>query len=246
AFLAAHAPFDLVRTNLQSLDLSFEPLDYFTLSHGLPSWQSFDVTLDPMLQMFHLLLLLSMKGCPDRPLGNVIISRVYYVEGLRHNLFSVGQFCDTDLEVAFQKNTCFIRNLEGVDLLSGSQDTNLYTMSRDDMLKTSPICLLSKASKTKSWLWHHYLSHLNFGTLNKLAKDGLARGIPKLKFQKDHQCSTCALGKSKKSSHQPKAEDTNQEKLYLLHMDLCGLMRVESITGKKYILVIVDDYSRFT
>ncbi|GKD36516.1 retrovirus-related pol polyprotein from transposon TNT 1-94, partial [Tanacetum coccineum] len=79
-----------------------------------------------------------------------------------------------------------------------------------------------------------------------LAKDGLARGIPKLKFQKDHLCSECTLGKSKKSSYQPKAEDTNQEKLYLLHMDLCGPMRVESINGKKYILVIVDDYSRFT
>ncbi|GJZ00145.1 retrovirus-related pol polyprotein from transposon TNT 1-94 [Tanacetum coccineum] len=136
----------------------------------------------------------------------------------RHNLFSIGQFCDVDLEVAFRKNTCFIWNLEGVDLLSGSRDTNLYTISLDDMLKTSLICLLSKASKTKSWLWHRRLSHLNFGTLNKLAKDGLARGIPKLKFQKDHLCSACALGKSKKSSHQPKAEDTNQEKLYLLHM----------------------------
>ncbi|GKF09001.1 retrovirus-related pol polyprotein from transposon TNT 1-94, partial [Tanacetum coccineum] len=79
-----------------------------------------------------------------------------------------------------------------------------------------------------------------------LAKDGLARGIPRLKFQKDHLCSACALGKSKKTSHQPKAEDTNQEKLYLLHMDLCGPMRVASINGKMYILVIVDDYSRFT
>ncbi|GJY49448.1 retrovirus-related pol polyprotein from transposon TNT 1-94 [Tanacetum coccineum] len=185
-------------------------------------------------------------GYDDYQLGNVIISRVYYVEGLGHNLFSVGQFCDADLEVAFQKNTCFIWNLEGVDLLSGSRDTNLYIISLDDMLKTSSICLLSKASKTKSWLWHRQLSHLNFGTLNKLAKDGLARDIPKLKFQKDHLCSACALGKSKKYSHQPKAEDTNQEKLYLLHMDLCGPMRVESINRKKYILVIVDDYSRFT
>ncbi|GJS60742.1 retrovirus-related pol polyprotein from transposon TNT 1-94 [Tanacetum coccineum] len=103
------------------------------------------------------------------------------------------------------------------------------------------------ASKTKTWLWHRRLSHLNFGTLNKLAKDGLARGIPRLKFQKDHLCSACALGKSKKkSSHQPNAEDTNQEKLYLLHMDLCSPMRVASINGKRYILVIVDDYSRFT
>ncbi|GKD52033.1 retrovirus-related pol polyprotein from transposon TNT 1-94, partial [Tanacetum coccineum] len=173
-----------------------------------------------------------IMGYGDYQLGNVTISRVYYVEGLGHNLFSVGQFCDADLEVAFQKNTCFIRNLEGVDLLSESRDTNLYTISLDDMLKTSPIYLLSKASKTKSWLWHRRLSHLNFGTLNKLAKDGLARGIPRLKFQKDHLCSACALGKSKKSSHQPKAEDTNQEKVYLLHMDLCGPMRVASINGK--------------
>ncbi|GKB86208.1 retrovirus-related pol polyprotein from transposon TNT 1-94 [Tanacetum coccineum] len=168
------------------------------------------------------------------------------VEGLRHNLFSVRQFCDADHEIAFQKNTCFIQNLEGVDLLLGSRDTNLYTIFLDDMLKTSPICLLSNASKTKSWLWHRHLSHLNFDTLNKLAKDGLARGILKLKFQKDHLCSACALGKSKKSSHQPNAEDTNQEKLYLLHMDLCGPMRVESFNMKKYILVIFDDYYRFT
>ncbi|GJS41378.1 retrovirus-related pol polyprotein from transposon TNT 1-94 [Tanacetum coccineum] len=90
----------------------------------------------------------------DYQLGNVINSRVYYVEGLGHNLFSVGQFCDADLEVAFWKNTCFIRNLKGVDLLSGSRDTNLYTISHDDMLKTSPICLLSKASKTKSCISH--------------------------------------------------------------------------------------------
>ncbi|GJX62630.1 retrovirus-related pol polyprotein from transposon TNT 1-94 [Tanacetum coccineum] len=182
----------------------------------------------------------------DYQLGNVTISRVYYVEGLGHNLFSVGQFCEGDLEVVFQKNTFFIRNLEGVDLLSGSRDTNLYTISLDDMLKTSLIYLLSKASKTKSWLWHRRLSHLNFGTINKLAKDGLARGIPRLKFQKDPLCSACALGKSKKSSHQPKAEDTNQEKLYILHMDLCGPMRVASINEKRYILVIVDVYSRFT
>ncbi|GJZ00550.1 retrovirus-related pol polyprotein from transposon TNT 1-94 [Tanacetum coccineum] len=75
---------------------------------------------------------------------------------------------------------------------------------------------------------------------------GLVRGLPKLKFEKYHLCSACAMGKSKKKPHKPKSEDTNQEKLYLLHMDLCGPMRVASVNGKKYILVIVDDYSRFT
>ncbi|GJS67122.1 retrovirus-related pol polyprotein from transposon TNT 1-94 [Tanacetum coccineum] len=185
-------------------------------------------------------------GYGDYQIRNVMISRVYYVEGPGHNLFSVGQFCDSNLEVAFCQHTCFIRNLEGVDLLTGSRGNNLYTLSLGDMMASSPICLLSKASKTKSWLWHRRLSHLNFGAINHLARHGLVRGLPKLKFEKDHLCSACAMGKSKKKPHKPKSEDTNQEKLYLLHMDLCGPMRVTSINGKKYILVIVDDYSRFT
>ncbi|GJT73192.1 retrovirus-related pol polyprotein from transposon TNT 1-94 [Tanacetum coccineum] len=114
------------------------------------------------------------------------------------------------------------------------------------MMASSPICLLSKASKTKSWLWRRRLSHLNFGAINHLAKNGLVQGLSKLKIEKDYMCSACAMGKSKKQSHTPKSEDTNQEKLYLLHIDVCGPMRVASINGKKYILVIVDDYSRFT
>ncbi|GJT50813.1 retrovirus-related pol polyprotein from transposon TNT 1-94 [Tanacetum coccineum] len=185
-------------------------------------------------------------GYGDYQIGNVTISRVYYMEGLGHNLFSIGQFCDSNLEVAFCQHTCFIHNLEGVDLLTGSRGNNLYTLSLGDMMASSPICLLSKASKTKSWLWHRRLSHLNFGAINHLARHGLVRGLPKLKFEKDHLCSACAMGKSKKKPHKPKSEDTNQEKLYLLHMDLCGPMRVASVNGKKYILVIVDDYSRFT
>ncbi|GJU30483.1 putative ribonuclease H-like domain-containing protein [Tanacetum coccineum] len=187
-----------------------------------------------------------IMGYGDYQIRNVTISRVYYVEGLGHNLFSVGQFYDSNLEVAFRQHTCFIRNLEGVDLLTGSRGDNLYTLSLGNMMASSPICLLSKASKTKSWLWHRRLSHLNFGSINHLARHGLVRGLPKLKFEKDHLCSACALGKSSKKPHKPKSEDTNQEKLYLLHMDLCGPMRVASVNGKKYILVIVDDYSRFT
>nr|GEZ52555.1 retrovirus-related Pol polyprotein from transposon TNT 1-94 [Tanacetum cinerariifolium] len=88
------------------------------------------------------------------------------------------------------------------------------------------------ASKTKSWLWHRRLSLLNFGAINHLARQGLVRGLPKLKFEKDHLCSACAIAKSKKKAHKPKSKDTNQEKLYLLHMDLCGPMRIESVNGK--------------
>ncbi|GJR73113.1 retrovirus-related pol polyprotein from transposon TNT 1-94 [Tanacetum coccineum] len=166
--------------------------------------------------------------------------------GLGHNLFSVGQFCDSDLEVAFRKHTCFVRDLEGVDLLLGSRGSNLYTISMADMMKSSLICLLSKASKTKSWLLHHHLSHLNFGTINELAKQGLVKGIPKLKYTKDHLCSACQIGKSKKESQPHKPKTSTNEKLQMLHMGLCGPMRVESINKKRYILVIVDDYSLFT
>nr|GEZ37871.1 copia protein [Tanacetum cinerariifolium]GEZ38159.1 copia protein [Tanacetum cinerariifolium] len=174
-----------------------------------------------------------IMGYGDYYIRNVINSRVYFVEGLGHNLFFVGQFCDSDLEVAFRQHTYFIRNLEVIDLLFGSQGNNLYTLSLGDMMKSSSICLPSKASKTKSWLWHRRLSHLNFGAINYLARQGLVWGLPKLKFEKDHLCSACAMGKSKKKSHKPKSEDTNQEKVYFLHMDLYGPMRVESVNGKK-------------
>ncbi|GJT26300.1 retrovirus-related pol polyprotein from transposon TNT 1-94 [Tanacetum coccineum] len=116
-----------------------------------------------------------IMGYGDYQIGNVTILRVYYIEGLGHNLFSVGQFCDSNLEVAFRQHTCFIRNLEGVDLLTGSRGDNLYTLSLGNMMASSPICLLSKASKTKSWLWHRRLSHLNFGAINHLARHGLVR-----------------------------------------------------------------------
>nr|GEV39104.1 Gag-Pol polyprotein [Tanacetum cinerariifolium] len=99
--------------------------------------------------------------------------RVYFVEGLGHNLFLVGQLCDSDLEVAFRRNACFVRNLEGVDLLKGDRSTNLYTINLYDMASASPICLMARASSTKSWLWHQRLCHLNFDTINDLAKNDL-------------------------------------------------------------------------
>nr|GEX76261.1 hypothetical protein [Tanacetum cinerariifolium] len=114
------------------------------------------------------------------------------------------------------------------------------------MMKSSPIFLLSKASKTKSWLWHRRLNHLNFGTINDRARKDLVKGLPRLKFEKDHLCSACQLGKSKKHTHLPKTKNINLEVLNTLYMDLCEPVRVQIINGKKHILVIVDDYTWFT
>ncbi|GJS11660.1 retrovirus-related pol polyprotein from transposon TNT 1-94 [Tanacetum coccineum] len=170
----------------------------------------------------------SIMGYEDYVIGDSVISRVYYVEGLGHNLFFVGQFYDSDLEVAFKKHSCYVRDTDGVELLKGSCGSNLYTIFVEEMMKSSPICLLSKASKHKSWLWHRRLNHLNFGTINDLARKDLVRGLPRLKFEKDHLCSACQLGKSKKHTHKPKTENTNLEVLNTLHMDLSRTMLIFS------------------
>ncbi|GJX85246.1 retrovirus-related pol polyprotein from transposon TNT 1-94 [Tanacetum coccineum] len=185
-------------------------------------------------------------GYGDLVQGTITIKRVYYVEGLNHNSFSIGQFCDADLEVAFRKSTCYIRNLKGNDLLIGSRGTDLYSISLQDSTTPNPICLMAKATSSQAWLWHHRLSHLNFDTINLLSKNNIVNGLPKLKFVKDHLCSSCELGKAKRKSFHTKTTPSSKRRLQLLHMDLCGPMRVESINGKKYVLVIVDDYSRYT
>nr|GEY28905.1 retrovirus-related Pol polyprotein from transposon TNT 1-94 [Tanacetum cinerariifolium] len=156
------------------------------------------------------------------------------------------QFCDSNLEVAFRRNACFVRNLEGVDLLKGDRSTNLYTINLYEMASASPICLMARASSTKPWLWHQRLSHLNFDTINDLAKHDLVSGLPKFKYHKEHLCPSCEQGKSKRASHPPKPVPNSRQRLHLLYMDLCGPMRIASINGKRYVLVILDDYSRYT
>ncbi|GJS08872.1 integrase, catalytic region, zinc finger, CCHC-type containing protein [Tanacetum coccineum] len=114
----------------------------------------------------------------------------------------------------------------GDDLLTGARESNLYTITISNMAASSPVYLLSKATSTKSWLWHRKLSHLNFGTINDLTKHNLVDDLPKFKYSKDHLCPACERGKIMKSSHPPKVVPSNHSKLELLHMDLCGPMRV--------------------
>nr|GEZ09815.1 retrovirus-related Pol polyprotein from transposon TNT 1-94 [Tanacetum cinerariifolium] len=101
-------------------------------------------------------------------------------------------------------------------------------------------------TSSQAWLWHCRLSHLNFDTINLLSKNDIVVGLPKVKFVKDHLCSSCKLGKAKRKSFHTKLTPSSKRRLQLLHMDICGPMRVASINGKRYVLVIVDDYSRYT
>nr|GEY81625.1 putative ribonuclease H-like domain-containing protein [Tanacetum cinerariifolium] len=114
------------------------------------------------------------------------------------------------------------------------------------MSSASPICLMARASSTKSWLWHQRLSHLNFDTIYDLTKNNLVSGLPKFKYNKEYIVLPVSKEKSKRASHPPKLVPNSRQRLHLLHMDLCGPMRIASINEKRYVLVIVEDYSRYT
>ncbi|GJS16602.1 retrovirus-related pol polyprotein from transposon TNT 1-94 [Tanacetum coccineum] len=159
-------------------------------------------------------------GYGDLNQGNVTIKWVYYVEGLNHNLFL------------------------GNDLLTGNHRSDLYIISLQETTSSTLICFMAKASPTQAWLWHRRLSHLNFDYITLLSKKDIVTGLPKLKYVKDQLCSSCEMSKAKRSSFKSKAVPSSKGRLNLLHMDLCGPMRVASINGKKYIQRVVDDYSR--
>nr|GEV82797.1 hypothetical protein [Tanacetum cinerariifolium] len=145
----------------------------------------------------------AILGFGDLQWGNILITRVYFVEGLGHNLFS---------EIIQQ---------------------TFYTINLHEMDSVSPIYLMARASSTKSWLWHQRLSHLNFDTINDLTINDLVSGLPKFKYHKEHLCPSYEQGKSKKSSHPPKPVPNSRQRLHLLHMDLCGPMRIVSINRKR-------------
>nr|GEY91224.1 hypothetical protein [Tanacetum cinerariifolium] len=130
------------------------------------------------------------------------------------HMSSAWQFYDSDLEVTFKRNACFIRNLEGVDLLKRDRSKNLYTINLHEMASASPICLMAR--------------------------------LPMFKYHNEHLCPSWEQGKRKRASHPPKPVPNSRQRLHLLHMDLCGPMRIVSINGKRYVLVIVNDYPRYT
>nr|GEZ84100.1 hypothetical protein [Tanacetum cinerariifolium] len=192
------------------------------------------------------------SGCSKHMTGNRSLLTNFMEKFLKTVRFGnndfpvIAGYGDVGLEVSFRKSTCFVRNEDGVDLLTGDCSSNLYTITLNEVASNSSTCLLAKAYSSHSWLWHQRLSHLNFATIKNLVKSNLVQGLPKMKFEKDHLCSACEQGKIHHKHHKSKMAFASNKPLYLLHMHLCGLMRVQSINGKRYVLVVVDDYSRYT
>nr|GEZ52725.1 retrovirus-related Pol polyprotein from transposon TNT 1-94 [Tanacetum cinerariifolium] len=133
----------------------------------------------------------------------------------------------TNFRRSTMKSTCFIRDLKGNDLLTGTRGTELYSITLQDTNSPDPICLVAKAASSQAWLRHHRLSYFNFDTINLLSKNDIVVGLPKVNFVKDHLCSSCELGKAKRKSFHTKLTPSSKRRLQLLHMDLCGPMLVQ-------------------
>ncbi|XP_052622352.1 uncharacterized protein LOC128127716 [Lactuca sativa] len=188
-----------------------------------------------------------IKGYGNITNGNFTIKKVAFVDDLKHNLISVSQLCDNNLEVLFTKQRSLIMDAKTKDVIVDSDRAgNMYPLDMDLIYGKPDICLLSKAPADISWLWHRRLSHLNFGYINKLIGDDLVRGLPLLKLDNETLCAACEKGKLSKSTHKSISESSVSEPLELLHIDLCGPAKTQTIQGKKYILVVVDGFSRFT
>ena len=174
-----------------------------------------------------------------------VIEDVYLVDGLKYNLLSISQLCDKDNKVIFDKDKCEVQDIvSGKTLLTAPRYNNVYAMYTNQVAEKNLKCL--KALTEDPRLWHRRLGHINMHTLNKLATKELVRGLPKLAINYNELCNACVRGKHTRSSFKPKKTVSTTRPIELLHIDLCGPMRIKSPKGKQYILVTVDDYSRYT
>ncbi|KAJ9539187.1 hypothetical protein OSB04_031920 [Centaurea solstitialis] len=176
--------------------------------------------------------------------GVTTFKRVAYVEGLMHNLLSISQLCDKNHKVSFSKKKCKVKNRRKEVILTGVRHADIYIINMNT--STDNFCFVSRASSDTNWLWHKRLSHLNFKTLNQLCINNLVVGLPDFRYTKVSLCSACEKGKQTRASFKSKQISSISSPLQLLHMDLFGPVNVQSIAGKKYTLVIVDEYSKYT
>ncbi|KAJ9545567.1 hypothetical protein OSB04_025274 [Centaurea solstitialis] len=176
--------------------------------------------------------------------GVTTFKRVAYVEGLMHNLLSISQLCDKNHKVSFSKKKCKVKNRRKEVILTGVRHADIYIINMNT--STDNFCFVSRASSDTNWLWHKRLSHLNFKTINQLCINNLVVGLPDFRYTKVSLCSACEKGKHTRASFKSKQISSISSPLQLLHMDLFGPANVQSIAGKKYTLVIVDEYSRYT
>ena len=180
------------------------------------------------------------KGTIDI-LGLPLLKNVLHIEGLKANLLNITQICDEDFLVQFSKKGCIIINKEGIQVLEGNRTTdNCY-----GVVPMAPIsCRSARVDMLE--LWHHKFGHADFKQVAKVSKLEVVEGLPKFGKVKKTICGACQMRKQTKASHHKVNVIATSRCLKLLHVDLMGPSRTESLGGKRYIMVIVDDFSRYT
>jgi len=177
--------------------------------------------------------------------SSISINNVWLVDGLRHNLLSISQFCDNGYDVLFVKNNCTVINKDDQSkVFKGKRRNNVYKINFSELTDQKVLCLLLMSDK--KWLWHRRLGHANWRLISKLSKLQLVRGLPNIDYHSDALCGACQKGKIVKTSFKSKDIVSTSRPLVLLHIDLIGPVSTASIYGSKYGLVIVDDYSRWS
>nr|GEV18102.1 retrovirus-related Pol polyprotein from transposon TNT 1-94 [Tanacetum cinerariifolium] len=178
--------------------------------------------------------------------NGITFTKVAYVNGLKHNLISISQLCDSNFKVLFIKTKGSILNEKYEVILIAPRRRDVYVIDISSYNTDSNACFYAKASASVNWLWNKRLFHLNFKTINNLSKYNLVSGLPSLTFSKDKNCSVCEKGKHHRETFKTKRSFFINKCLHLLHMDLFGPVKPQTIIHNKYTLVIVDEYSRYT
>ena len=138
-------------------------------------------------------------------IGKVAIENVALVDGLKHNLLSISQITDRGYHVVFYDSHCeVVHNKSKKIVLIGYKHGNIYEARLHESLEKEATCLISKASVDESWNWHKKLSHLNFNSINELAKKELVRGFPNMLYSSDGLYDACQKSKQRRVSFKSK------------------------------------------
>jgi len=184
------------------------------------------------------------KGTVGNP-STTTIKDAMLVDELKHNLFSISQFCENGFTITFNTQCCIIKHNDDKDVMfKGLRVNNVYVLDLDDVSSSGVKCLIAK--NEDSWLWNRRISHVHFDLLNKIVSKDLVVGLPKIKFENDRLCDACQKGEQTRVSFKPKKFVSTSKPLELLHLDLFGPSGTRSLASNYYGFVIVDDFSRFT
>ena len=150
--------------------------------------------------------------------------------------------------MSFEISICIITNPKDDSIIFiDNRHGNVYIVDLNNMSNLSQ-CLIANDAKENdiSWLWHRRLGHASMNLMSKLIRKDLVRGLSKVRFETNKLCNAYQLGKQTRNSFRPKNIVSTSRPLELIHMDLFGPTKTTSLGGKKYSLVIMDDYSRYT